>query len=267
MANILENIEISLMKATVDIFGGLSDGIALAQKEGFTSGKMLDYIYKNEPHGKFIIGKMFDKFYLSHPGWQDVRNRKKNMCLNLKDAIDMTLEHNDEVKIVDVASGPARYIIDTLENYKDKNVSAQIRDIDVRWLKDAKELADSRGVKVEYQVANALEEADFNFERQPDIMVASGFYDWFDDKEVVKKSMQLIYNALKQGGYFVFSVQAGHHALGLTNKIFKDFNNHQLKMVTWDMDVINSILSELGFRVIKQRADENNHYPVVLAQK
>ncbi len=52
-------------------------------------------------------------------------------------------------------------------------------------------------------------------------MVASGFYDWFDDIEVIKKSMRLIYNSLPVNGYFVFSIQAGHVALSLTNKIFK----------------------------------------------
>jgi len=262
-----KKIKISLMKLMVNSIGSLSNGISLAKKEGFTSGKMLDYIYKNKPSGKLFIGKLMDKYYLNHPGWQDVRNRKLNMCLNLKDAIESVLSTKDNVRICDVASGPARYIIDTIEEYKDKNVSAEIRDIDIRWLLDASELAKSRGINLEYKVANALMESDFNFEKQPDIMVASGFYDWFDDREVIKKSMQLIYNSLPQGGYFVFSVQAGHYALDLTNEIFKDFNNHQLKMVTWDMNTINSILAEIGFRTVKQRADEKNHYPVVLAQK
>lgn len=267
MKNILENIEISFLKLVVDTVGNLSDGISLATKEGFTSGKMLDYIYKNEPSGKFIIGKLIDKLYLEHPGWCDIRNRKMNLCLNLKDAIDCILEQNQEVKICDVASGPARYIIDTLGEYKEKSVSAEIRDIDKRWLLDACEVAQSKGIALDSKVANALEDSDFVFKKQPNIFVASGFYDWFDDKELVKKSMQLIYNSLPENGYFVFTIQAGHHALSLTNKIFKDFNDHQLKMVTWDMDVINSILFEIGFKVIKQRADKENHYPVLLVQK
>ena len=51
------------------------------------------------------------------------------------------------------------------------------------------------------------------------------------------------------------------------NKIFKDFNNHQLKMVTWDMDTINSILKEIGFSVVLTRSDDKGHYPVLLAKK
>jgi len=265
--SIFEKLEIFFSKIAVNSVGRFSNGISLAQKEGFTSGKMLDYIYKNEPSGKFIVGKIIDKIYLNHPGWQDIRNRKKNLCLNIKDAIDMLLEQKGEVRICDVASGPARYIIDTLIDYKEKPVSAELRDIDKRWLLDAQELAKEKNITLEIKIADALDEKDFVFEKQPDIMVASGFYDWFNDRETVKKSMQLIFNALQDGGYFVFSIQSGHHALNLTNEIFKDFNNHQLKMVTWDMEIINSILAEIGFKVIKQRADEKNHYPVILAQK
>lgn len=267
MRYLLENFKISVLKVVVDTLGCLSDGISLAKKEGFTSGKMLDYIYKNEPHGKLFIGKLMDKIYLNHPGWQDVRNRKNNLVLNLKEAVELTLKEKGEARILDVASGPARYIIETLEDFKGQNVTAELRDLDLRWLLEASETAKNRGVNVEYRTANALEEADFHLEKKPDIVVASGFYDWFDDKEIIKKSMTLICNALPQNGYFVFSIQAGHAALSLTNKIFKDFNNHQLKMVTWDMNIINSILKELGFQNILVRSDEKGHYPVVLAKK
>lgn len=267
MNKFLEDIQISALKLVVDTLGQLSSGINLATKEGFTSGKMLDYIYKNEPDGKFGIGKLIDKIYLNHPGWQDVRMRKNNLVKNIEEAVNLTLETKGEVRICDIASGPARYIIEVLQNFKGKTVSAELRDIDIRWLHEAKEIACARGIELTCKVADALNEADFQFETRPDIMVASGFYDWFDDEATVRKSMQLIYNSLPQGGYFVFSVQAGHVALSLTNKIFKDFNNHQLKMVTWDMNVINSILKDLGFAVVVARADVAGHYPVLLAKK
>ncbi len=267
MNKFIENIQIGVLKIVVDTLGKLSSGISLAQKEGFTSGKMLDYIYKNEPSGRLFIGKIIDKIYLDHPGWQDVRNRKNNLVLNLKEAVNLTLKEKGEARILDVASGPARYIIETLEAFKGQNVTAEIRDLDIRWLMEAKETAKSRGIDIEYKSANALEESDFQFNKNPDIIVASGFYDWFDDENVIRKSMSLIYNALPVNGYFVFSIQAGHSALSLTNKIFKDFNNHQLKMVTWDMNIINSILKDLGFTVILNRSDDKGHYPVILAKK
>ncbi len=92
---------------------------------------MLDYIYKNEPEGKLFIGKLIDKIYLNHPGWQDVRTRKNNLTLNLKDAVNYVLQEKNEVRICDVASGPARYLLDVFEEFKGKPVSAELKDLDV----------------------------------------------------------------------------------------------------------------------------------------
>ncbi len=265
--NIIEDIQASVLKLLVNSLGQLSDGIMLASKEGFTSGKMLDYIYNNKPNGRFLIGKMIDKIYLNHRGWQDIRKRKENLLLSLNEAVNYTLESKNNARICDVASGPARYIIESLVNFKDKDVTAELRDIDERWLDEARQKAQQEGVKVDCKVANALREEDFNFEKTPDIFVASGFYDWFNDKDIVEKSMRYIYNALPNQGYFVFSIQAGHYILGPVNKVFKDFNNHQLKMVVWDKNVIDSILSKTGFKTIAIKSDELGHYPVYLAKK
>ena len=266
--NLFKKINILATKLAVRTIGQLSDGIQLATKEGFTSGKMLEYIYSNKPQGKFFIGKLVDSIYLNHPGWKVIRIRKENLTKNLSEAVAELLKIQDDIFICDVASGPAKYILEVLEEYKEKNVYAQIRDIDVRWLKEAKEKAFNNNLKLEYKVADALNEDDFVFEnKNPDIMVASGFYDWFNDEAVIRKSMQLIYNSLKQGGYFVFSTQAGHVDLEMTNAVFKDFNNQQLAMAVWPQEKIREILSDIGFELLKVRNDEFGHYPVMLAIK
>ncbi len=267
MKNIIKNISIKLLKTLVNTLGQLSGGISLASKEGFTSGKMLDYIYKNEPSGKFLIGKFLDKIYLSHRGWQDVRERKKNLTSCTIEAVNLVLEKKDEAIICDIASGPARYIIEVLEHFRGKNVSAQLRDIDPRWLEDAKEKAEQAKVKVDIAVKDALKKEDFKFEKRPDIFVASGFYDWFDDVEILKKSMGLVYESLSTGGLFVFSLQTGHFDITLVNEIFKDFNNNQLKMIVWDSKTVDSVLKEIGFKTLKILSDAQNRYPVYLVQK
>lgn len=265
--NIFKKLQIASLKVLLNTVGQLSDGISLATREGFTSGKMLDYIYKNKPQGKLFIGKLMDKMYLEHPGWQDIRVRKNNLVENIDKAVRLTLESKQEAKICDVASGPALYILEILEKYKSQPVCAEIRDLDERWIKEAYAKAQESNLKLEYKVANALEPADFMFERKPDIFVASGFYDWFSDDELVKKSMKLIYDALPQGGYFAFTNQAGHVDLTMTNAVFKDFNNQQLNMTTRGADVINAMLKEIGFTVLDVKMDKYGHYLNILALK
>ena len=263
----MNSIKLFFTKLALRTVGRWSDGIRLAMKEGFTSGIMLDYIYKNKPSGKFVVGKMIDRIFLEHEGWRVVRERKDNLCANLEKAIDSTLKSKDSVRLCDVAAGPALYITDVLKKYKDKNVSAEIRDIDARWLEEAKKRADAKGLKLTYRVANALEKSDFLFDTTPDIFVASGFYDWFNDAEMIKKSMRLIYESLPQNGYFAFTNQTGHVALEMTNYLFKDFNDKPLEMVTWDSALINSWVEEIGFTISDIRKDEKGYYSNVLAVK
>jgi len=261
------NIKLFFMKIAIRLIGSWSDGIRLTKKEGLTSGLMLDYIYKNKPSGKFIIGKMIDKAYLEHEGWRVIRERKDNLCTHLGKAVDLTLKSKKSVRICDVAAGPALYITEVLEKYKNNNVSAEIRDLDARWLEEAKKRADAKGLNLTYRVANALEKSDFVFDTTPDIFVASGFYDWFNDAEMIKKSMRLIYEALPDNGYFVFTNQTGHVALEMTNYLFEDFNNKPLEMVTWDVALTHSWVKEIGFTIMDTRQDEKGCYSSVLACK
>ncbi len=263
----MKSLKLFFTKLAIRTVGPWSDGIRLAMKEGFTSGIMLDYIYKNKPSGKFVVGKMIDKIFLEHEGWRAVRQRKDNLCANLEKAIDLTLQSKESVRLCDVAAGPALYMTDVLEKYRDKNVSAEIRDIDARWLEEAQKRADAIGLKLTHKVANALEKNDFVFDTTPDIFVASGFYDWFNDAEMIKKSMRLIHESLPENGYFVFTNQSGHVALEMTNYLFKDFNDKPLEMVTWDAALINSWVEEIGFTIVDVRKDEKGYYSNVLAVK
>ena len=263
----ITSLKLFFMKIAIRLIGSWSDGIRLTKKEGLTSGLMLDYIYKNKPSGKFIIGKMIDKAYLEHEGWRVIRERKDNLCAHLAQAVDLTLQSKNSVRICDVAAGPALYITEVLEKYKNNNVSAEIRDIDARWLEEAKKRADAKGLNLTYRVANALEKNDFVFDTTPDIFVASGFYDWFNDAEMIKKSMRLIYETLPENGYFVFTNQTGHVALEMTNYLFEDFNNKPLEMVTWNVALTHSWVKEIGFTIMDTRQDEKGCYSSVLACK
>lgn len=263
----LTTLKYFFMKLAIRTIGTWSDGIRLAMKEGFTSGIMLDYIYKNQPSGRFFLGKFFDKIFLEHEGWRVIRERKDNLCANLEKAIELTLKSKNAAHLCDVAAGPALYMTTVLEKYRDKNVSAELRDLDERWLKEAKVRADEKGLNLTYKVADALRKSDFVFETTPDIFVASGFYDWFNDAEMIKTSMRLIYEALPEKGYFVFTNQTGHVALEMTNYLFKDFNHKPLEMVTWDAASMNSWVEEIGFTILDAKQDAKGCYTSVLAVK
>ncbi len=84
--------QIRMLHLLVQTVGKLSDGIRIAQKDGFTSGKMVEYVCRNQASGKLGIGKLLDRIYLSNEGWQAVRVRRANTEDLIEQAIRRQLD-------------------------------------------------------------------------------------------------------------------------------------------------------------------------------
>ncbi len=242
--------------------GRLSNGIDLCIKEGLTSGKMLDYIYEKRASGKWIIGKWIDQMFLSHPGWEAVRIRRQNLEFLLKEAIST---RQTPLKLVDIASGPASYILSVIK--KEKQVEAICRDLDTRWLEEGARKAQSEGIK------NVLFEKGDAFDRKamislkPHIVVSSGFYDWINEDVQIQKSIEMIFEALPSNGAFILSIQTSHPNQALVQKIFTDFNHNPLKMTMRSVGDVSTWLKTTGFCVEKALSDPKGYYSVIKARK
>lgn len=262
-------MRIALMKLLVNSVGKLSDGISLSKKYGFTSGKMLDYIYQNKPSGRYVIGKLIDNIYLSHIGWEAIRIRKKHLEEHLETAIINCLSNQKKAIILDVAAGPARYILNTLNKFNDENIYAICRDIDERWLLEGKINANQLGLdNIRFEKGDAFNPESFkSLSVKPNIIVSSGFYDWITNDELVKRSIKIIYDNLHSGGYFVFTNQSGHVDLKLVSEVFEDFNHQPLRMTTRKAELIKGWVKDCGFNVLETKQDKNKYYSVTIAQK
>ena len=263
----MNTLQLELTKGLVHTVGRLSDGISLCLKEGLTSGLMLDYVYRNKPRGKFLIGKALDRIFLSNTGWKSIRERKELLVSLLIKAIDNT--PGKEVFLADVASGAALYDTEAAALRPLRNVRILCRDMDERWFKRGAENAAEKGVRyITFEKADALSKESFkSLPSAPDIMVSSGFYDWIHDDTLIKKSMQLIFSALKDGGYFVFTNQCGHFDLQMTNYVFPHLDHGNLSMKTRPAEEVNAWAVETGFEIVENKISSLGHYSVVLARK
>ena len=96
-------------------FGGmLADGIRLGHDTGFDSGSTLDYIYRNQANGRTPLGRWIDRTYLDAIGWRGVRQRKLDVEALLREAIARLRDSGAPVRIVDVAAGHGRYVLDAV---------------------------------------------------------------------------------------------------------------------------------------------------------
>jgi len=264
-----KRIQILLGRVAVQTLGQSSEGIRLVTTKGLTSGVMLDYIYQNQPHGRFVIGKWIDKIYLSHPAWEDVRTRKANLVEYLLDAISIQRKMKRQPIVVDIAAGSARYILDVKSKGGMDNVFVICRDLDEEALERGKHNAEKLGISgIHFGTGDALSAESLALvEPKANIAVSSGFYDWLNEDEVVQKSMALLYDILPSGGCFLFTNQARHVNQEFVQGVFKNLYGQPLRMTMRSAAQMNRWAEGAGFMIIKTTGDVKFNYSVTLAQK
>jgi len=249
--------------------GRFSDGIRIAFREGFTSGVMLDYVYRNEPSGRWLIGRWIDRAYLRHAGWESIRVRKKNLETLVMEALAVQRARGRSPVVVDVASGPARYLLDVLCGSGMGDVRAACRDLEERSLEMGRRNAAERGIaNVRFERGDALDADSLAQVRPiPNVAISSGFYDWIVDDGLVRRSMLLLHDLLPEGGGFVFTNQSGHVDLAMVEGVFVDFRGEPLRMKVRPTDEMNRWAADAGFRIVRTLSDANGYYSVTLAEK
>ena len=98
--------------------GRLSRGIDLGWKHGFDSGIMLDYIYENRAQGLTPLGRLIDRAFLNAIGWRGIRVRRTLLEQALRSLIEQTHAAGRPVRLLDIASGPGRYVLETIHTLR-----------------------------------------------------------------------------------------------------------------------------------------------------
>jgi SAM-dependent methyltransferase len=265
----MNTLQIRMLKLLVHTVGRLSEGIRIAREHGMISGKMIDYVYRNEPSGRWLIGKMLDRVYLSNEGWRAVRARKRHLEALLERAIRRRLAERGRVLILDVASGQARYLQETLLKFRSERVEAVCWDLDERWLEEGHESAAAQGLRsILYDRGDAFDPAAYRrLPRRPDVVVASGFYDWIHDDDRVRESLGLVSAALADRGAFVFTLQTGHADVRLANDIFRGLDGAALAIKLRSAATVHASARRAGFDIEQVCRDPWGYHAVTLATK
>jgi len=263
-----EKLGNTAMSMIIKSVGRLSKGVSMSFKYGFTSGLMLDYIYNNQPSGSLLLGKWIDRLYLGNPGWQSIRQRKANLKEHLKKAIQENESKSVRTVILDIASGPARYLIEVLKE-TGGNVSAMCQDIDARWMEEGRKIAGREGVRnITFNKGDAFDrESLLRVSPAPNIIVSSGFYDWITDENLIKRSFHISYEMLLKGGKIIFTNQSGHLQMDLVKRTFLDFTGKPLVMEVRPIEQMNSWAKEAGFVNLRTDTDKWGLYSVSTGEK
>jgi alpha-beta hydrolase superfamily lysophospholipase/phosphatidylglycerophosphate synthase len=263
-----------LTRAGLRLSGAFSEGVRLGHKTGFDSGSTLDYVYRNQPAGRFGIGRLIDRNYLDAIGWRGIRQRKLSVEELIGEAIRRLREAGEPVRIVDIAAGHGRYVLDAiaaqsggvaavgdilLRDYSDINVEQGCALILSRGMEHAARF--EKGDAFDAESLAALDPA-------PTLAVVSGLYELFGDNDMVGRSLGGLGRAVRPGGYLVYTGQPWHPQLEF---IARALTSHRAG-TAWVMRrrsqaELDELVRNAGFEKISQRIDQWGIFTVSLARR
>jgi alpha-beta hydrolase superfamily lysophospholipase len=270
-ASPLKALNFALTRLSMQTGGRLSDGIRLGLATGFDSGSTLDYIYRNQPHGITPLGKLIDWFYLNAIGWRGIRVRKQNIERLLLDAMSRLRAERRPVRIVDIAAGHGRYVLDAIEAAAEKPDSVLLRDYSESNVSQGEALIRQKGLQsiVQFEAADAFDRASLAAIRpRPTLGIVSGLYELFPDNDLLRNSLAGLADAIEPGGYLVYTGQPWHPQLEMIARTLPSHRDHKPWVMRRRTQAeLDQLIEAAGFRKIEQLADDFGIFTVSMAQR
>ena len=177
---------------------------------GAESGVNFEYIYNNRPRGSFIVGHLVDKALLSLPTTQATRRRKDDIRTAIWNEIQNNKYLGKKTRVLDLASGCARYIRELSDEHRSGDVESICIDKDLNCVRLGEDLSTKEGIpnirfmKGDIFRLNRLVGFGLKLSWIPNVIIASGLFMYFN-KEKVEEMLSEIYRFLPNEGLLVFS--------------------------------------------------------------
>ncbi len=228
--------------------GQLSDGIRLGYQEGFNAGVMVDYVYRNQPHGVTPLGTFIDRVMLNHPVWRGVRGRRRLLVRQVRAAI----AEAPGQALFDVAAGPGSYLFllpRGAEYWAGDRDPEEVGRGTARAVREGRE--DIRFVASDAFDPSTWPRPSF------DILVASGFFDILPEIEDVRRLLAAGTQGTRPGARWVLTVMEDHPDLLLLRDVLVDWDMGPWVAVTRSAEEVIEEARPLGWEpVVVEREKE-----------
>lgn len=260
-----------LTKKNLKIGSHFSRGLKIGEETGYDSGSTLDFVYRNESESPNFLGKMIDKQYLNAIGWRGIRVRKENIELLLKKYADILVQNRKPVRILDIASGHGRYILDAVANFSKKPDSILLRDYSEINVEAGKYLIQDRNLEsiAEFVQGDAFDTASLAaIKPKATLAVVSGLYELFSENDLLLQSLEGLNKAMLKDGYLIYTGQVWHPQQEF---IARALTSHR-QGNAWVMRLrsqaeMDMLVEQAGFKKIDQCIDDFGIFTVSVAQK
>jgi alpha-beta hydrolase superfamily lysophospholipase/SAM-dependent methyltransferase len=256
-------------RAGLKLAARLSEGIGLGWRSGFDSGQSLDYVYENRPRGSSRLGRWIDASYLNSIGWRGIRERRKNLESALRNAIADLQAQEKPVRILDIAAGPGRYVLETIRALPVNGVAAVLRDYQPENVAAARALADQLGLRnVEVQVGNAFDRSSLSrIQPKATVGIVSGLYELFPSNEAVLESLGGLADAIEPGGYLIYTNQPWHPQLEFIARVLHNREGKRWIMRRRTTAEIDELVRIAGFEKCTMEIDRWGMFSVAVARR
>ena len=186
-------------------------------------------------------------------------------------ALDRLASENQPARIVDIAAGHGRYVLEALANRQSQPDSILLRDYSPRNVEAGRALIAKKNLAgiTRFEQGDAFDGEDLAaITPHPTLAIVSGLYELFADNDMVLGSLKGLAKAVPAGGYLVYTGQPWHPQLELIARALTSHRDGQAwvmrRRVQAEMD---QLVAEAGFRKVEQRIDRWGIFTVSLAQR
>jgi hypothetical protein len=261
--------QFALVRAGLKTGGRLSRGIDLGWRSGFDSGLTLDYVYENKPQGTTALGRFIDHNYLNSIGWRGIRQRKKNVEKLLRRVIEETHLAGRPVRIVDIAAGGGRYLLEAMRALPEIPMTALLRDYKQENVEAATRLARDFGLtNVTVASGNAFDRASLaSIEPRPTIGIVSGLFELFPSNTDVLTSLRGLADAIEPGGHLVYTNQPWHPQMEFIARVLRNREGEPWIMRRRTTAEMDELVRTAGFEKAEMEVDEWGIFTVSVARR
>jgi alpha-beta hydrolase superfamily lysophospholipase/SAM-dependent methyltransferase len=256
-----------MQRAFLQSAGRLSEGVRVGWRAGFDSGASLDHVYQNRPRGTTPLGKLIDRVYLNAIGWRGIRQRKVHLQETLRETIAKVLAEGRPVRILDIAAGPGRYLLEALRDTPG-DVQAVLRDRNEPALEIGRKLAAEMGVtNAVFEPGDAFDAQSLSrVDPEPTIAIVSGLYELFPANDRVRASLGGLAAAMGEGGYLIYTNQPWHPQVEMIARVLRNREGEAWIMRRRAQAEMDALVTAAGFKKLGMLIDRWGIFTVSVAR-
>lgn len=267
----IKNIFWQLTKSNLKIGSKISTGLKIGEDTGYDSGSTLDFVYRNQSESTNPLGKIIDRQYLNAIGWRGIRARKLNIEYLLEKYAQVLIQKRKPLRILDIASGHGRYILDAVDKLPKRPDSILLRDYSDINVNAGQAMITQRGLTdiAQFIQADAFDKQSIaSISPKPTLAVVSGLYELFSDNDLLAQSLEGLSKAISKGGFLIYTGQIWHPQQEF---IARALTSHR-EGDAWVMRLrsqaeMDALVERVGFKKVDQCIDEFGIFTVSVAQK